>query len=52
MNTLMLEKQIRDWWFLSGGFYYSKLEGSDFFNQSYTAIPCQLVEQPADHAEP
>jgi hypothetical protein len=36
LNTLMLEKQIRDWWFLSGGFYYSKLEGSDFFNQTYT----------------
>jgi hypothetical protein len=38
MNTLMLEKQIRDWWFLSGGFYYSQLWGSDFFNQA-TAIP-------------
>jgi hypothetical protein len=34
LNTLMLEKQIRDWWFLSGGFYYSRLEGSDFFNQT------------------
>jgi hypothetical protein len=34
MNTLMLEKQIRDWWFLSGGYYYSRLEGSDFFNQT------------------
>ncbi|MDD5140473.1 MAG: hypothetical protein PHY43_09480 [Verrucomicrobiales bacterium] len=38
MNTLALEKQMRDWWFVSGGFYYSKLEGSDFFNQT-TAIP-------------
>jgi hypothetical protein len=38
MNTLTLEKQIRDWWFVSGGFYYSKLEGTDFFNQT-TAIP-------------
>ena len=38
MNTLALEKQIRDWWFVSGGFYYSKLEGSDFFNQT-TATP-------------
>jgi hypothetical protein len=37
-DTLMLEKQIRDWWFVSGGFYYSKLEASDFFNQT-TAIP-------------
>jgi hypothetical protein len=34
MNTLMLEKQIRDWWFLSGGYYYSKLESSDTFNQT------------------
>jgi hypothetical protein len=34
MNTLMLEKQIRDWWFLSGGYYYSKLEGSDYFTQA------------------
>ena len=34
MNTLMLEKQIRDWWFLSGGYYYSRLEGSDNFNQT------------------
>ncbi len=34
MNTLMLEKQIRDWWFLSGGLYYSRLDGSDFFNQT------------------
>lgn len=34
MNTLMLEKQLRDWWFLSGGLYYSRLEGSDFFSQT------------------
>ena len=34
MNTLTLEKQIRDWWFLSGGYYYSKLEGSDTFSQT------------------
>ena len=33
LDTLMLEKQIRDWWFVSGGFYYSKLEGSDYFSQ-------------------
>lgn len=38
MDTLSLEKQLRDWWFVSGGFYYSKLEGSDFFNQT-TVIP-------------
>ncbi|MGD1089133.1 MAG: c-type cytochrome domain-containing protein, partial [Verrucomicrobiota bacterium] len=34
MNTLMLEKQIYDWWFLSGGYYYSRLAGSDFFSQT------------------
>ncbi len=34
MNTLMLEKQIRDWWSLSGGYYYSKLDGSDIFSQT------------------
>ncbi|HEY5233533.1 MAG TPA: c-type cytochrome domain-containing protein [Verrucomicrobiae bacterium] len=38
MNTFTLEKQIRDGWLLSGGFYYSRLDGSDFFNQT-TAIP-------------
>ena len=38
MNTLMLEKPIRDWWFLSGGFYYSRLEGSDIFNQTNGAF--------------
>jgi hypothetical protein len=38
MNTLTLEKQIRDWWFLSGGFFYSRLEGGDLFSQT-TVIP-------------
>jgi mono/diheme cytochrome c family protein len=38
MNTLMFEKPIRDGWLLSGGFYYSRLEGSDYFNLT-TAIP-------------
>ncbi len=38
MNTLMFEKPLRDWWLLSGGFCYSRLEGSDDFNQT-TAIP-------------
>jgi hypothetical protein len=36
MNTLTLEKQIRDWWFVSGGCYYSRLEGNDLFNQTIT----------------
>jgi hypothetical protein len=38
MDTLMLEKQIRDWWFFNGGFYYSRLSASDFFNQTM-ALP-------------
>lgn len=38
MNTIVLEKQVRDWWFVNGGFYYSYLSGSDYFNQT-TAIP-------------
>jgi hypothetical protein len=38
MDTLMLEKQIRDWWFFNGGFYYSRLAGTDYFNQ-VNAIP-------------
>ena len=45
MDTLMLEKQIRDWWFLSGGFYYSKLEASDFFNQTNGVVGIQLSSQ-------
>lgn len=38
MNTLMLERQIRDWWVIHGGFYYARLAGSDLFQQT-TAIP-------------
>lgn len=34
MDILMLEKQIRDWWFFNGGFYYSHLSGGDYFNQT------------------
>ncbi|HKW27749.1 MAG TPA: hypothetical protein VJT54_00295, partial [Verrucomicrobiae bacterium] len=34
MNTVMLEKQLFDWWFLSAGYYYSRLDGSDFFSQT------------------
>jgi hypothetical protein len=30
----MLERQFQDWLFLSGGYYYSKLEGNDFFSQT------------------
>ena len=38
MDTLTLQKQLLDWWFLNGGFYYSRLQGSDYFNQT-TVIP-------------
>ena len=38
MDTITLEKQLWDWWFVDGGFYYSKLNGADFFNQT-TLIP-------------
>ncbi len=40
MNTLVVSRQIRDWWFTSAGFYYSYLSGNDYFNQT-TAIPAQ-----------
>lgn len=39
MNTAILEKQLFDWWFLNGGFYYSRLAGSDYFNQAFNQIP-------------
>ena len=38
MDTLTLEGQFWDWWFVDGGFYYSRLSGDDFFNQT-TLIP-------------
>lgn len=38
MDTLTLEKQLRDWWFVDGGFYYSRLSAGDFFNQT-TSTP-------------
>ncbi|HEX3626257.1 MAG TPA: c-type cytochrome domain-containing protein [Verrucomicrobiae bacterium] len=34
MNTLTLEKQLWDWWYIDGGFFYSKLRGGDFFNET------------------
>ena len=33
MNTIRLERQITDWWLLSGGYLYSKLDGDASFNQ-------------------
>jgi hypothetical protein len=38
MNTLTFEKPVRDWWLLTGGVCYSRLEGSDEFHQT-TFLP-------------
>ena len=38
MNILRVEKQVRDWWLLNGGIYYSRLSGDAGFNQTI-AIP-------------
>lgn len=46
LNTLTLQKQVRDWWFLSGGAYYSRLEGNDFFNQTNGAFGFSWASQP------
>lgn len=47
MDTLTLQKQLWDWWFVDGGFYYSKLSGDDFFNQTtvFPAFTTQLSSQ-------
>ena len=47
MNTVMLEKQLFDWWFLSGGYYYSRLEGSDFFSQTNSPAFNPVVIEPS-----
>lgn len=47
MNTLMLEKQLYDWWFLSGGYYYSRLNGSDFFSQTNSPAFNTVVAEPS-----
>jgi hypothetical protein len=39
MNTLMLEKQVRDWWLVSAGYYYAHLEGNDSLNQTGAPPP-------------
>ncbi len=36
MNTLSAGKQFRDWWLLSGGYFYSRLEADGTFNQTTT----------------
>ena len=36
MNTLHLERQLKDWWLLSGGYLYSRLDGDSSLNQVTT----------------
>jgi hypothetical protein len=47
MDTLTIQKQLWDWWFVDGGFYYSKLNGDDFFAQTtvFPAFTTQLSSQ-------
>ena len=37
MSTFMVEKELRDWCSVSAGYYYSRLESSDSFNQATTS---------------
>src|SRR5207237_1436142 len=34
MNTLRVERQLRDWWLISGGYLYSKLSGEASLDQT------------------
>lgn len=36
MNTVRAERQVTDWWLLSGGYLYSKLDGDASFKQTTT----------------
>jgi len=36
MNTVRLERQVQDWWLLTGGYFYSRLEGDASFDQTTT----------------
>jgi hypothetical protein len=36
MNTLTIERRVADWWLLSGGYLYSRLEGDFSFDQVTT----------------
>jgi Planctomycete cytochrome C len=38
-NTLRLEKQVKDWWLLSGGYLYSRFDGDASFSQTTTHVP-------------
>jgi hypothetical protein len=34
VNTLRMERQLTDWWLVSGGYLYSRFEGDASFNQA------------------
>ena len=42
MNTLTAEKQLFDWWSVSGGYYYSRLNSSDSVNET-TSSTCDTI---------
>jgi len=46
MNTLMIEKEVRDGWLVSVGYYYSHLEGSDALNQTGAPPMFQYWQNP------
>jgi mono/diheme cytochrome c family protein len=33
MNTFTMERKVRDWWQFTAGYYYSRMQGSDAFDQ-------------------
>jgi hypothetical protein len=41
MNTLMLEKKVRDWWLVTLGYYYARLQANDSLNQIGAPPPPQ-----------
>ena len=43
LNTLMVNKQVLDWWHLSTGLYYSNLSGTDFFNQPQNGLSSSAI---------
>lgn len=45
VNTFRLEKWIRDYWMVSGGYYYSRLDGEAGFSQE-TFIPSDPTQPP------
>lgn len=43
MNAFKVEKQVRPWWFASGGYLYSYLDGTASFQQSTFLTPNAFV---------